>query len=46
MDNFDEKECEEKWKTFNADRGLTVASLVHMAKQYGYDQNSEKEPGN
>jgi len=46
MDSFDEKECEEKWKTFNADRGLTVASLVHMVKQYGYDENREKEPGN
>ena len=45
MDNFDEEECKEKWKTFNADRGLTVASLVHMAKQYGYDENREKEPG-
>jgi len=46
MDNFDKKECEEKWKTFNADRGLSVATLVYMAKQYGYDENREKEPGN
>lgn len=46
MNNFDRKECEEKWKTFTANRGLTVASLVYMSEQYGYDNKTEKKPAN
>lgn len=46
MNNFDREECEEKWKTFTADRGLTVASLVYMAEQYGYDKDRKKKKGN
>lgn len=44
MNNFDREECEEKWKTFTTDRGLTVASLVYMTKQYGYNNNSPEKP--
>jgi len=42
MDNFDREECKEKWNTFTAERGLTVASLVYMAEQYGYEKDKEK----
>lgn len=48
MDNFDEKECHAKWKSFGKGKSqVTIASLHNWAKAYGYKEpaSSANPPG-
>jgi len=44
-DAFDEEECCTKWQTFSCERtsGITLGSLIHWAKEYGYRPPSARE---
>ena len=41
MDNFDESECLQKWRSFAGGSGLTIRSLHHWAKAGGYVSKAE-----
>jgi hypothetical protein len=48
MPNFDKEECQAKWKSFDRPykgRPATIATLVHLAKQYGYKPKPKAAAG-
>tara|TARA_B100001939_G_scaffold190378_2_gene163852 strand:- start:6713 stop:9403 length:2691 start_codon:yes stop_codon:yes gene_type:complete len=42
-DKYREASCNQKWQSFSRDGGVTIGSLYHLAKQYGYQTNKDYE---
>ena len=40
--NYDPKSARDTWKSVNADGGITIKTLFHTAKKYGYDLRQSK----
>jgi archaellum biogenesis ATPase FlaH len=43
-ESFDEEEHHEKWRTFDREKaeGLTIGTLIHLAKDYGYQPKAAR----
>jgi putative DNA primase/helicase len=43
-ENFDPKACRDAWKSFKAGGGVTMGTLLHLAKSYGYEPPKDHRP--
>jgi putative DNA primase/helicase len=40
-DNYDQRDARDTWRSIRATGGVTIATLIHMAKENGYRPDSQ-----